>query len=486
MGWGWLFTAQHQGGRWVVQHLIGLCYAVAFTVTINQGRALIGERGLTPARDYLRSVPFRRRPSLFHLGYGDGLLLAVAWIGLALSAAVLAGVIDLLPVAAGIGLWLAIWVLYLSIVNVGQQWYGFGWESLLLEAGFLTAFLGPAGMPAPAPILWLLLWLLFRVEFGAGLIKLRGDSCWRDLTCLYYHHETQPLPSMTSWWFHRLPRPLHRFEVVANHVTQLIVPFALFAPHPAGTVAAAIVVLTQGWLVASGNYAWLNLATITLAFAAADDRWLGAAFPLPDPPARPVPVWFLALVVAVSLLIVGLSWWPVRNMASRRQKMNAGSNGLHLGNTYGAFGTVTRERYEVVLRGSDDPHPGTDAVWREYEFRGKPGDPTRRPPQVAPYHLRLDWMMWFAPLAPGYALPWLPRLMDALLRGDASVLALLRGNPFPHNPPRAVRATLYRYRFSTPAERRDSGAWWVRREVGEYLPMRTRRTIRPAGDERAS
>lgn len=478
MNTSWLFTTDHQAGRWLIQHLVGLCYLVAFTVTLTQARALIGEHGLTPAPDHLRRTPFRREPSLFHLRYSDRMLQTVSWIGLALSAAVVAGAIDRLPLGAGVGLWLLIWVLYLSVVNIGQQWYAFGWESLLLEAGFLTAFLGPAPVPAPTLILLLQLWLLFRVEFGAGLIKLRGDPCWRDLTCLYYHHETQPLPSFTSWWFHHLPAPLHRIEVAANHVTQLVVPFALFAPHPVGSAAAVVVVVTQGWLVASGNYAWLNLATITLAFAAIDDRWLAAVVRLPGRPSGAAPMWFLALVAVVAVVMLGLAWWPIRNMASRRQKMNAASNGLHLGNTYGAFGRVTRQRYEIVLEGSDDVDPGRDSSWREYEFRAKPGDPTRRPPQVAPYHRRLDWLMWFAALSPSYARPWLPRLMDALLRGDERVLALLRINPFPQAPPARVRARLYHYRFSTPAERRRTGAWWIRRELGEYLPPRA---LPPAG-----
>ena len=149
-------------------------------------------------------------------------------------------------------------------------WYGFGWESLLLEAGFLAIFLGNDDTAPPVLVLWLVRWLLFRVEFGAGLIKLRGDPCWRDLTCLYYHHETQPMPGPLSWFFHHLPKPLHRVEVAGNHFAQLVVPFALFAPQPVASVAAAIVIVTQLWLVLSGNFAWLNWITIILAFSAID------------------------------------------------------------------------------------------------------------------------------------------------------------------------------------------------------------------------
>jgi hypothetical protein len=157
--------------------------------------------------------------------------------------------------------WLVLWALYLSIVNVGQTFYGFGWETLLLEAGFLAVFLGPAAQAPPTLVLWLYRWLLFRVEFGAGLIKLRGDRCWRDLTCLDYHHETQPLPGPLSWFFHHLPARLHRVEVLANHATQLVVPFGLFAPQPVAGIAALAIVVTQAWLLISGA---LGMALTTL------------------------------------------------------------------------------------------------------------------------------------------------------------------------------------------------------------------------------
>ncbi|GAA3154527.1 hypothetical protein GCM10017687_85590 [Streptomyces echinatus] len=145
------------------------------------------------------------------------------------------------------------WALYLSIVNVGQTWYAFGWESLLLETGFLGAFLGNDEVAPPVVVLFLLRWILFRVEFGAGLIKLRGDACWRKLTCLYYHHETQPMPGPLSWFFHHLPKPLHRAEVAANHVTSWSCRVLLFTPQPIASAAAALMIVTQLWLVLSGK-----------------------------------------------------------------------------------------------------------------------------------------------------------------------------------------------------------------------------------------
>ena len=222
-------------------------------------------------------------------------------------------------------LWLLLWVLYLSIVNVGQIWYSFGWESLLLEAGLLVSSSATTKSRLPVLVMWLTRWLLFRVEFGAGLIKLRGDRCWRDLTCLDYHHETQPMPGPLSWFFHHLPRPFHRMEVAGNHVAQLIVPFGLFAPQPVASVAAAIIAVTQFWLVLSGNFSWLNWLTIVLALSVIDTSTAAAVFGISTPAdaAATQPIWYMVLVIAFAALVIVRSWYPARNLVSRRQRMNA-------------------------------------------------------------------------------------------------------------------------------------------------------------------
>jgi hypothetical protein len=163
-------------------------------------------------------------------------------------------------------------------------------------------------------------------------------------------------------------------------------------------------------------------------------------------------------------------------MLSTRQRMNMSFNPFHLVNTYGAFGSVGRIRREVVIEGTDDARIGPQTVWREYEFKGKPGSLRSLPRQWAPYHLRLDWLMWFAAISPGYAQPWLTPFLQRLLRNDTPTLRLLRHNPFPDAPPTYVRARLYQYRFTTPAELRRDRAWWHRAPVGEYVrPMALRK-----------
>ncbi|WP_030992675.1 lipase maturation factor family protein [Streptomyces sp. NRRL WC-3744] len=460
----WFTAPDYWLSRLVFQRALAAVYLVAFLAAALQFRALLGERGMLPIPRHLARVRFRHAPSLFHLHYSDRLFAACAWAGCAVSAALLAGADSLLPLWAGILLWLVPWALYLSIVNVGQTWYAFGWESLLLETGFLAAFLGNGEVAPPVVVLFLLRWILFRVEFGAGLIKMRGDACWRRLTCLDYHHETQPMPGPLSWFFHHLPKPLHRVEVAANHVTQLVVPVLLFTPQPVASAAAALMILTQLWLVLSGNFSWLNWITIVLALSA-------LRLPATAPRVPSAPLWYEVLVLAVAALLLFLSYRPVVNMVSRRQVMNRSFDPLHLVNTYGAFGSVSRIRYEVVVEGTLDDTPHPDSDWREYAFKGKPGDPRRWPRQFAPYHLRLDWLMWFAALSPVYAGEWFGGLVERLLENDRDTLRLLRRSPFPPDtPPRYVRARLFRYRYTTWRELRETGACWERTFVREYLP----------------
>ncbi len=470
----WLPDTTDAAARVLVQRGLALVYLIAFLAARNQFRGLLGSRGLTPIARYVERVPFRRSPSIFHLNSSDRFFLGCCWVGMALAGANLVGLLDRAPIPVTMASWFVLWALYLSIVDVGQVWYSFGWETLLCEAGFLAVFLGPADVEAPAVVLVLLWWLLFRVELGAGLIKLRGDPCWRDLTCLEHHHETQPMPNPLSRWFHHLPRPLHRIEVAANHVAQLVAPFLLFAPQPLRTGAAVLMIVTQAYLMLSGNFAWLNLLTIVLACAALDGDLVAGLPGMPDPATvGSAPLWFEALGWGVAVLVAVLSWPVVRNLVSPHQRMNASFTSLRLVNTYGAFGSVTRDRDELVIEGTADPEPGPDSTWLEYGFKGKPTDPARRPRQVAPYHLRLDWLLWFVPLSPAYADPWLEPFLLGLLRGDPDILSLVDRNPFPDEPPVAIRVRRFRYRFTTGAEKRRTGRWWDRELLGEVVrPVR--------------
>ncbi|WP_299279638.1 lipase maturation factor family protein [uncultured Georgenia sp.] len=471
----WFVADGYEVARFVLQRGVALLYVVAFVAVLHQFPALLGERGLLPVPRFTARVPARSSPSLFHWHYSDRLLRAVGWAGLVLAVAVMVGLPQQGPPWVPMLVFLALYGLYLSVVNVGQIFYAFGWESLLLEAGFLAAFLGSDRTGTPVVTLVAFRWLLFRVEFGAGLIKLRGDPAWRDLTALYYHHETQPMPGPLSWFFHHLPRPLHRVEVAANHVTQLVVPFLVLTPQPVATWAAAVVVITQLWLVTSGNFAWLNWLTIVIAFSAVGDDVVAGVLPglVPAPGETTTPLWFTVVVIAVGALVLVLSWWPARNLLSRRQRMNASFNPFHLVGAYGAFGSITRQRDEVVVEGTRETDP-TEDDWQEYVFRGKPGPPGRWPRQFAPYHLRLDWGMWFLGLGSSAQLTWFLPFLDRLLEADPATLRLLRHDPFDGERPVWVRARVFRYRYSTWEELRRERVCWVRREIGLLIAPRGR------------
>jgi hypothetical protein len=296
---------------------------------------------------------------------------------------------------------------------------------------------------------------------------MRGDRCWRDLTCLQFHHETQPMPGPLSAWFHHLPRSLHKVEVVANHFAQLVVPWFLFAPEPLSTIAAVVIVVTQGYLMISGNFSWLNFLTIALGLSVIDGSVLAAVVPV-EPPSdlAATPAWQTALTLGLAAFVTVRSIPIVANLLSSHQRMNASFDRLHLVNTYGAFGGVTKVRNEVIIEGTADPAPGPASEWLEYGVRGKPGDPRRRPPQVAPYHLRLGWLLWFVALSPGYGEGWLRALFKKLLEADAAALALFDHDPFDGQPPAFVRARLFRYELTTRQERRATGEWWRREPVG--------------------
>ena len=459
----WFSSSDDWLSRWLFERGLAVTYVVAFAAVLNQFRPLLGEHGLMPVPRFVAAVPFKRSPSVFHWRYSDRLVATVGWIGIAVAAALLLEIPQRLAAPVAMASWALLWLLYVSIVNVGQRFYSFGWESLLCEVGFLAVFLGGSSDLPPVIVMFLLRWLLFRLELGAGLIKVRGDPCWRDLTCLQFHHETQPMPGPLSAWFHHLPKALHRVEVLANHTAQLIVPWFLFAPAPLSTAAAVIIAVTQGYLMISGNFSWLNFLTIALALSVIDGSALAGVLPV-DPPTEvaTTPTWLTALTVVLAVFVVVRSIPIVTNLLSPHQRMNASFDRLHLVNTYGAFGAVTKVRREVIIDGTLDHHPGPDTEWREYEVRGKPGDVRRRPPQVAPYHLRLGWLLWFVALSPSYGDGWLQPLFRKLLEADPATLGLFDHDPFDGARPAFVRARLFRYQLTTRKERRETGMWWRR------------------------
>ena len=483
-------ASTHWLTRFLFFRLLGLVYVVAFLIVLRQWEPLLGSHGLLPAHEMLERVretassgplAFLRLPTLFWLSDSDAAFRVFGWVGLAGSLVLLAGFANV-PLLAGL------WFLYMSYVHAGGLFYGYGWEILLLEAGFLAIFLAPLlrlhpfarGSDPPSPlVITLLRWLTFRLMLGAGLIKLRGDPCWRDLTCLVFHYETQPNPNVFSWYLHQLPAWFHRLEVLFNHLVELVAPWFYFGPRRARLVAGGLTVLFQALLIVSGNLSFLNWLTIAVAVACFDDGLLQRLVPhgLRDRLARRVAGVEerkprALITYALALVIAFLSLNPVLNMLSPGQVMNTSFDPFDLVNTYGAFGSIGRERFEIVLEGTSADRPDESAEWREYEFDCKPGDPRRRPCWISPYHHRLDWQMWFAAMPGAGTEPFLVHFVAKLLAGDPGARGLLARDPFGATPPRFVRARYYRYRFTKTGD--ASGAWWSRELAGEYLPALSR------------
>ncbi len=482
----WLAQAQRRNSyrltRFVILRLLGFVYFAAFVSLAVQVLALIGSRGLTPANDFLirvqtqlgsRKDAFLTLPSIFWFGISDRALVVFAWVGVALSFVVTLGYANAI-------LMLVLWIIYMSFVHIGQDWYGYGWEIQLLETGFLAIFLCPLLDPRPFPkrappvlVIWLFRWLTFRIMFGAGLIKIRGDPCWRNLTCLFYHYETQPIPNPLSRAFHFAPGWLLRFETLWNHFVELVVPWFAFGPRPARHIAGVLLASFQVILILSGNLSFLNYLTIVPILACFDDTLLARMLPkslvrrarVGEGECTPV-----AENVAIGLtgVVALLSFEPTLNLLSSGQIMNTSFDRLHLVNTYGAFGTVGRERREIVFEGTADTMITPQTQWREYEFPCKPGDPMRRPCVISPFQPRLDWQIWFAAMSTPNEYPWTLHFVWKLLHNDKGTLSLLANNPFPNQPPHFIRARLYRYQFARSDD--PTHAWWKRELLGEWLP----------------
>lgn len=470
--------------RFMLLRFTGLVYFVAFLTAAQQFPALIGRHGLLPADLFVERVvrhfgspwkAFVEMPSLFWFGASDTLIMGVTWAGVVLSLVVLCGYANSL-------IMLVLWALYLSLLPIGQEWLNYGWDIQILETGFLGIMLCPLLDPRPFPrrappvlMIWLYRWLIFRIMLGAGLIKMRGDSCWRDLTALNYHYETQPIPNPLSRLLHFAPEWFNKLGVAWNHFVELVVPWFAFygrwSRHIAGFLMASFMVV----LISSGNLSFLNWLTIIPCLACFDDSFWKRVLPrflvaraeasaLGDT-RRSNGHW--AAVLAYGVVVAVLSVGPVKNLLSNTQAMNTSFDKLHLVNTYGAFGSIDRERYELIFEGSSDVSPGMFAEWKEYEFKAKPGDPKQRPVIISPYHYRLDWAAWYTwTKVPGRN-EWVPHFLWKLLHNDPGALSLIANNPFPEAPPRWVRVSIYRYRYAPPGN--EEGLWWKRAKVGEHI-----------------
>jgi len=477
-----------QDSYWLVRNLIirtlGLLYFNIFLILINQGIPLLGVNGLLPIykfSQYLKSIKdgnlnaFLVNPSIFQYFSDDITIQIIGWSGLTVSIFLILGF-------ANFPILFILWCFQLSIVNSGQLFYGYGWETQILEYTFLCFFLVPVwriklndlGSPPKKIAIFFLRWLMFRMMFGAGMIKLRGDECWSNLTCLLYHYETQPNPHPLSWFFHNFPVWFHKAGIVFNHFVEVIVPYGVFGPRIIRLTAGVIFIIYQIVIIFTGNFAWINWITLFMAIPLFDDYFIKSVFKkfksntIPSFKIAPSKITQVTLVI-FSIAVIYLSINPVMNLLSNEQIMNTSYTRLHLINTYGVFGSIGKKRYEIVIKGSNYENPIEERDWKEYEFKCKPGKLDRIPCFIGPYHLRLDWQIWFSAMRPKISERWLYNFSIALLENNKDILSLIEYNPFPKKAPKWIKIDRYIYQFTKYGEKN----WLKRKKISNYLdPIR--------------
>jgi hypothetical protein len=454
--------------------LFGLIYLSAFTSFGVQALGLIGSHGILPVAELVKVIGARAgaerfyvMPMLFWISAGDWTIQAVCWGGVGFSLLLVFNVLPRLCL-------FLLYVLYLSLLYGGQTFMSYQWDTFLLEAGFLALLMSFARVPG----IWLLRWLLFRFMFMSGVVKLlSADPNWWNLSALSYHFFSQPLPTPPAWYAAHLPPPVLRFAAGGLFVVELLLPFLIFCPRRLRFVAGFGILLLQTCILITGNYNWFNLQTMLLCLLLFDDAALQKILPhrlarvLAARPRQRAPRTSVSAVVgAWGLLLVFCSLVEMDVRFGGSPPALAGQidqliEPLRMVSSYGLFAVMTTQREEIVIEGSSD-----GVEWREYEFRYKPGDVSRRPPWNIPHQPRLDWQMWFAALDDPRRLGWFSRFLEKLLKNEPAVTALLASNPFPDKPPQYIRAQFYDYTF-TSGEQKSRGLWWQRRPKGLYFPV---------------
>jgi predicted DCC family thiol-disulfide oxidoreductase YuxK len=483
--------------RWFLRAL-GVIYLIAFVSLWVQVDGLIGSDGVSPVNQFLPAVhaqlgkdAYALLPTLCWFNSSNAFLHFLCGGGVVLSVLLIFGIAPALSLVA-------LFAFYLSLTIAGQTFLSFQWDILLLETGFLSIFLAPwrlwpreliclAGSPPPAtaaPVsragLFLLKFLLFKLMLMSGVVKLTsGDDCWWNLTALDYHYWSQPLPTVFGWWADKSPEWFKHFSVAFCLVVEIIIPFFVWAPRRPRLIAAGLMIFLQIAIAITGNYCFFNLLTIALCLLLIDDAAVGTdrhsvGIPTPGAPSGRALAIRLCAYASIAVVVVTLpinAWLifsafkprarPPHALATVYEQLEA----FRIVNGYGLFRVMTKDRCEIVLEGSAD-----GVEWLPYEFKWKPGDVKRAPGWCAPHQPRLDWQMWFAALESPRENPWFVALIVRLLQGSHDVNRLFANNPFPDKPPSYVRAMFYRYRFTTVSELRQTGGWWKRQELREYLP----------------
>jgi len=473
----------HSIGRNIFLSSLGGILLIAFLSYWIQFEQLSGDNGLLPVADFMQRLTdfggqsYFTYPTFSWINSADWLVHLQCALGIVFALLIIIRKWSKLAL-------MFTWLLYLSLVIVGQVFYNFQWDILLLETA-LCSVLVCFGLAEKKKIpdlgLWLLWLLLFKLLFLSGVVKLRsGDESWWNGTALTFHYFSQPLPNAFSYYFHHLPEWVHKLSCWVMFAIELFIPFLIIlggafkyfkGTKNLGRALHLLVVFSTILLMLviffSGNYNFFNLLVIALCFLLIDNgqwQWI-LAKKKSLPPLEKASMPSRILVTALAICILVFSAWQMRNeikgypkLGAKTQKLVSSISAFRSINSYGLFRVMTRTRPEIIFEGSNDK-----ITWQEYELKNKINNPVKAPPFVAPHQPRFEWQMWFAALGTIQYNQWVYTYMKRIMEGSEKHEKLLRVNPFPEEPPKYMRALMYDYRFAENGE-----AWWSRTYARPY------------------
>ena len=529
----WLFDSEHGASdclipRWLFLRALGLIYFSAFLSLLFQICGLIGPAGILPTGEYLQAVAnslgharYWYAPTLLWLNASSHMLSGLCWTGLIGSVLV---TFNIWPR----GMLAVCFLCFLSFVSAASEFSGYQSDGMLLEAGFISLFLAPQGWRPGlgrwhAPIrasVFLLLWEWFRIYFESGVAKIAsGDPEWRHFTAMDEYYQNGPLPTWLGWHVQHFPHWFHASTAFGTLALELVLVWMLFLPRRWRIVCFFTMTVWQIAIILTANYTFLNYLVLVLGFLLLDDHLLARFLPrrwkerflatakataecgagaasfslnstdqLGAAPSTEASVakedrdrtWteqfrtqFAFLMTAITAVVFGWLFyastaqmiWMIRPGFPLPATPVAALEPFRIAGRYGLFAVMTRGRYEIEFQGSADGQN-----WVTYPFRFKPQDPSKAPGIYAPYQPRFDWNLWFASLGEWRSNPIVPRTEERLLTDSSDVVSLFAANPFPHKPPRQVRAVIWQYWFTTPVEKRTQSLWWRRELLGLYAP----------------
>jgi hypothetical protein len=469
--------------RWIWLRALGAIFFSAFFSFSRQIHGLIGQDGILPASEYLHELSgyfgsvqkVWYAPTLFWVNSSDAALTAAVAIGLAASVLL---VLNVAPRA----MILVCEILFLSVIAALQDFSSYQSDGMLLEGGFLSLFFAPSGMrprlgesDPPSPFsLFMLRWEWLRIYFESGVVKIAsGDPHWRNLTAMDDYYQNGPLPSWPGWYVQQLPHWYHVGTVLLTFFVELFLVWAVFLPRKLRIVCFVVVTALQFGIIATANYAFLNYLVLTLGILLIDDSIFERLGLRPVRVAEREKTTRFRIRQRIENVVLGFALYAtVAAFAFEGTGLAVPSHLIapfRIANAYGLFAVMTEARYEIEFQGSNDGE-----TWVAYPFRYKPQNIRERPGIYAPYQPRFDWNLWFASLGPAAQSPWVMLAQQRLLHGSSSVLGLFRRDPFNGKPPRMVRTVLWQYWFTSLDEKRRTGNWWRRRELGPFMPVAVR------------